>query len=161
MKYVKILPLLLMSTVIFLYSCNDKTKAPKETDSKSVEVENSASKPAVTTPTPAEPAQNASGVWHYTCRIGCPGGAGTATKCNTCGNILAHNTAYHGNANSTSSAPFSNAPAAPATPAAPEPAQNSAGVWHYTCAKGCVGGSGSAGSCTTCNGPLAHNSAYH
>lgn len=42
-----------------------------------------------------EPAQNATGIWHYTCEKGCPGGAGTATACVTCGTTLAHNTAYH------------------------------------------------------------------
>lgn len=43
----------------------------------------------------AEPAQNADGVWHYTCNNGCSGGAGSATACGTCGNTLAHNSAYH------------------------------------------------------------------
>lgn len=43
----------------------------------------------------ASPAQNASGVYHYTCTNGCNGGAGTATKCTSCGSDLAHNQAYH------------------------------------------------------------------
>ncbi len=42
-----------------------------------------------------EPAQNASGVWHYTCSNGCSGGAGSATACSQCGSTLAHNQAYH------------------------------------------------------------------
>ncbi len=41
------------------------------------------------------PAQNALGVFHYTCTNGCYGGAGTASKCTTCGTVLAHNQAYH------------------------------------------------------------------
>jgi hypothetical protein len=45
-------------------------------------------------PTP-EPAQNASGVWHYTCANGCAGGAGGAGTCASCGGALAHNAAYH------------------------------------------------------------------
>lgn len=48
----------------------------------------------ITPPTP-EPAQNASGVWHYTCSNGCAGGAGSAVACASCGSTLVHNTAYH------------------------------------------------------------------
>ncbi len=44
--------------------------------------------------TPA-PAQNKYGVYHYTCNNRCSGGAGTAAKCTTCGEVLAHNIAYH------------------------------------------------------------------
>lgn len=43
----------------------------------------------------------------------------------------------------------------------PEPPQNAAGVWHYTCPKGCAGGGGSAVACATCGTTLAHNAAYH
>ena len=46
-------------------------------------------------------------------------------------------------------------------PATAEPAQNAAGVWHYTCAKGCAGGAGATGPCATCGNTLAHNKAYH
>ena len=42
-----------------------------------------------------EPAQNATGVWHYTCPNGCDGGAGSAVACANCGTTLAHNAAYH------------------------------------------------------------------
>jgi len=48
-----------------------------------------------TTNTAASPAQNAKGVYHYTCTNGCNGGAGSATKCVSCGTVLAHNQAYH------------------------------------------------------------------
>ncbi|WP_323788591.1 hypothetical protein [Psychroserpens sp.] len=164
MKYFKIIALLLLSSTLSFYSCNDNKKTVKEDNTKSVEVEKQATKASETTtppPTTTEPAQNAFGVWHYTCRIGCPGGAGTAAKCETCGNILAHNTDYHGSNSNTNASPLVNPSATPATPAAPEPAQNSAGVWHYTCANGCAGGSGSTGNCATCQGPLAHNAAYH
>lgn len=47
-----------------------------------------------TTPTP-EPAQNAKGVWHYTCPNGCEGGGGSATACAGCGTTLVHNQVYH------------------------------------------------------------------
>lgn len=162
MKSFKIFAILLL-TVISFYSCNDNVKTQKQDNSKSLEIVDSPTQPKATTPkaTPTEPAQNTAGVWHYTCRIGCPGGSGSATKCTTCGNILAHNTAYHGNANTTTSAPFASSPASPAATPPAEPSQNSAGVWHYTCAKGCAGGAGSAGNCATCSGALAHNSAYH
>jgi hypothetical protein len=44
---------------------------------------------------PAEPPQNAKGVWHFTCPKGCEGGAGAQGKCGKCGGDLAHNQAYH------------------------------------------------------------------
>ncbi len=43
----------------------------------------------------ASPAQNAKGVFHYTCNNGCYGGSGTATTCKVCGETLVHNTAFH------------------------------------------------------------------
>lgn len=47
-------------------------------------------------------------------------------------------------------------------PAKAEPAQNAKGVWHFTCAKGCAGGGGSAAeTCKGCSGPLTHNAVYH
>lgn len=46
-------------------------------------------------PKTAEPAQNAKGVWHYSCPKGCKGGAGGAGACATCGTALAHNGTYH------------------------------------------------------------------
>jgi len=49
----------------------------------------------VNAPTPPEPPQNASGVWHYTCPDGHPGGAGGASSCSQCGKALVHNQAYH------------------------------------------------------------------
>lgn len=164
MKYFKILPILLCSSVLFFYSCNENKKNPEQETVTSVEAEKPATTEAVKVNPPLkEPAQNASGVWHYTCRIGCAGGAGSAVKCGNCGNILVHNTTYHANANSAtqSSAPFATPPPATKATTPPEPAQNAAGVWHYTCAKGHAGGSGSAKACGTCGETLAHNKAYH
>ena len=46
---------------------------------------------------PAEPAQNASGVYHYTCPKACAGGAGSAVNCISCGTLLEHNSFYHNN----------------------------------------------------------------
>ena len=48
-----------------------------------------------TTNTPAEPAQNDLGVWHYTCPKACVGGSGSPTNCATCGELLEHNSIYH------------------------------------------------------------------
>lgn len=162
MTYFKIITLLLVAT-IFLNSCKDSPKAPQQSTSESTKaLEPKAPTNASTTqPRTLEPAQNAAGVWHYTCIKGCPGGAGTTGNCTNCGNVLAHNPAYHGSVNmnnSPSSAPFANPPA---TAPAATSGQNSAGVWHYTCSKGCAGGSGVAGPCATCGEMLAHNVAFH
>jgi hypothetical protein len=163
MKYVKIITLL-FSLAIFSFGCNDNTKASKQETSKPLEVLDATTPLNKINPNLAglEPAQNSGGVWHYTCNKGCPRGAGSAVNCDNCGGVLAHNTTYHAKANSTptSSAPYANPPASTPT-ATPEPSQNKAGVWHYTCEKGCVGGSGGSGACSTCGGPLAHNTAYH
>ena len=157
MKYFKILAILLFSSVISFYACNNNTNAPKKETVKPLEFSDSPTSPNATTPNQAttETAQNAAGVWHYICIKGCAGGAGSAVNCGTCGGLLAHNQAYHTNANSTSiPIPFTSPPAA-------ESGKNTAGVWHYTCEKGCAGGSGIAGNCGTCGGTLAHNTAYH
>ena len=63
---------------------------------------NQASQPPATQITPTPPAdanagaaQNAAGVYHYTCPSGCEGGAAGAGSCASCGAALAHNTAFH------------------------------------------------------------------
>jgi ribosomal protein S27E len=157
MKYFKILAILLFSSVISFYACNDNTNSPKKETPKPFEVSNSPTPTNATTPNAATPeaSQNAGGVWHYICIKGCAGGAESAVNCDTCGSLLAHNQAYHANANSTPiPIPF-------LTPPAAEAGKNTAGVWHYTCAKGCAGGSGSAVNCENCGSLLAHNQAYH
>lgn len=119
--------------------------------------------PPSAAPKPAnqEPPQNAAGVWHYTCPKGCKGGGGAAAPCAKCGATLAHNAAYHpaapaGDPTKTAANPTAN-PAAQK----PEPPQNKAGVWHYTCPDGCAGGGGAAAPCAKCGKTLAHNSVYH
>lgn len=52
-------------------------------------------KPKNTTNT--APAQNALGIYHYTCNNGCAGGSGSATNCSVCGELLVHNATYHNN----------------------------------------------------------------
>ena len=165
MKYFKILTIVLLSSVISFYACNDSAaEARKKEARESLGVVNPPATPNAAIPNPptTEPAQNAEGVWHYTCSNGCAGGAGAAGPCATCGGTLAHNTAYHSNTNSpTTTPPINPTFTPPITPPTTEPAQNAAGVWHYTCAKGCAGGAGAAGPCGTCGGTLAHNAAYH
>ena len=159
MKYLKILPILLFCSVISFFACNDTTKSQKEEAPKQFEASDLptlTNAPNSTNATP-EPSQNAGGVWHYTCAKGCDGGAGSAVNCNTCGDLLVHNQAYHAKANSTptsTSIPFMNPPAV-------ESGKNTAGVWHYTCEKGCEGGAGAAGNCSSCGTTLTHNTAYH
>ena len=118
-----------------------------------------------TTPPAAAPGTANAGVEHYICPNGHVGyGSSGQGTCSQCGTALVHNQAYH---NNTAAAPATNPmlqnPAAgtPAVPPTAEPAQNAAGVWHYTCSAGCAGGAGSAGVCSNCGGQLAHNQAYH
>ncbi len=108
----------------------------------------------------AEPPQNAIGVWHYTCPNGHDGGSGSATACTVCGTTLVHNTVYHdSDVAATPTTPGAIPPPAPT--ASPEPPQNAAGVWHYTCPSGHEGGSGSATACAECGATLVHNTVYH
>lgn len=175
MKHFKIVLLLLCSVTLF-YSCKKEAEVPKQEINAQKEGTNSADflnaiapSNAVTPSNTAaptqqtEPAQNAAGVWHYTCAKGCAGGAGTATNCKTCGSLLQHNQAYHGN--TTPNTPMATTNPTPSTTTTPtpkaEPAQNAAGVWHYTCSKGCAGGSGTAEPCKSCGTLLAHNQTYH
>ncbi|XMO86315.1 hypothetical protein AAFN75_16130 [Algibacter sp. AS12] len=152
MKYLKIFTILLCSSFLILWSCNDSTKGAKQENVKA----NEAIESVTPNPVSLEPAQNAQGVWHYACSKGCAGGAGSAVNCTNCGTLLAHNSAYHANPNA---APLSSAPFA--APPTAEPSRNAAGVYHYTCGNGCAGGSGSASNCASCGSALAHNAAYH
>jgi len=175
---------------IFICSCANPPERPApvlDPNAVPTPVSTTAATPPGAT---AEPPQNAQGVWHYTCPTGCAGGGGAATACATCGTTLVHNQAYHAGAapaiqpNITTGAatpasgaislggnsaiqPLGGQPGAaptatPATPPkAPEPPQNAAGVWHYTCSNGCAGGGGSAIACAGCGSTLVHNQAYH
>lgn len=117
-----------------------------------------------TTPTPAPTTATpvaAGSVKHYVCPKNCKGSGGDAAgTCPVCGSAYVHNQAFHGATPPPAPGTATPNAAAPAPPA-PSPAQNAAGVWHYTCAKGCAGGAGTAGKCAKCGGDLAHNAAYH
>lgn len=175
-------------SALFILSCANAPDRPEPILDPNA-VPTPVSTTAATPPATAEPAQNAQGVWHYTCTNGCAGGAGSAVACATCGTTLVHNQIYHNNAAAPTAAgaglttpaattgaaspislggnsaitPLGGAPttAAAPPPKAPEPAQNAAGVWHYTCSAGCSGGAGSAIACATCGTTLVHNQVYH
>ncbi len=177
MKYLNIFCVLLVFSLALLTSCNSDSSDARDQARENLVVPESPAtdptSPIQTAPTPpaAEPAQNAEGVWHWTCSKGCAGGGGGAGSCATCGGPLAHNAAYHNSSNAASTPtvpgamptiPGATTTAVPPPTAKPaEPAQNAAGVWHYTCSKGCAGGAGSAVACAGCGGTLAHNASYH
>lgn len=149
---------------LLMIACQEKPERPSSvlTDAQKA---STTIDPSVVTPTPPpvkEPPQNADGVWHYICPDGHEGGGGTSTPCPVCGKNLIHNQAYHANNNAdpatTNVTPITDPITTPKTP---EPAQNAAGVWHYTCSNGCEGGAGSAVACSKCGNTLSHNSAYH
>ena len=121
--------------------------------------------PAPGTPTVATPPMNspnaapavAGGAQHYTCPNNCAGSGGaTAGTCPTCGTAYVHNAAFHNQGGDAGA----QSPTIQ-MPQQESPAQNAAGVYHYTCSNGCAGGSGTAGTCAQCGGTLAHNQAYH
>lgn len=148
-------------------ACSNDGDAARDAAVESLKVGQPTPGDAAATPPAAtpEPAQNAAGVWHYTCPKGCEGGGGSAVACAKCGTTLAHNAAYHPPTSATQTAPAANA-ADGITPItnptkAPEPAQNAKGVWHYTCSAGCAGGAGTAAACAKCGKTLAHNQTYH
>ena len=111
---------------------------------------------AVTTqPNAAVPGAQAV-VQHYICPNNCANSGGpTAGTCPVCGTAYMHNAAYHNQPGATNNNPQN------ATPQTPSPAQNAAGVYHYTCPSGHEGGAGSAQPCAVCGAMLVHNQAYH
>ena len=100
MKFQLILSIAALGAFSFFSACKNDSAA-----SKGAAAETAATSPAATTgdpavatpgdpvvvsvPTPtAEPAQNAAGVWHYTCPAGCAGGSGASGTCAKCGQKL-------------------------------------------------------------------------
>lgn len=156
MKYFKILTIILFGFSIAFYSCKDKktTDSSKQDTKVPLKLFDSQSQTNATN-------QNSGSLWHYTCNNGCSGGAPAAGNCSSCGSTLVHNQAFHNNDNNTTTTPTNPTTNNPTTTSNPEPSQNAAGVWHYTCGQGCSGGAGSAGNCSTCGNALAHNTAYH
>jgi hypothetical protein len=162
MKKTLFLALLVMATAVV--SCKrDRTIRDEAANSlPGAGVGNTVADPsAMPSPMPQTPSTAVSGgVPHYICPNNCAGSGGAAqANCPVCGTAYVHNQAFHDQpAQQTLPTPTPT----PSTPApTPEPAKNAAGVWHYTCAKGCAGGAGNPGTCSTCGGELAHNAAYH
>lgn len=107
-------------------------------------------------------------VVHYICDNKCENsGSDVAGICPTCNTTYTHNLAYH-NDDFLKNGPLKVPKADLGTPTTPpaqkttqSPAQNTQGVYHYTCSNGCNGGSGTAEKCVSCGTLLAHNQAYH
>ncbi len=129
---------------ILLFSCIERGKPQAKEDSK--QTSETSNKPTLE---------------HYTCPNGHKG-SDKQGVCGECNAAFVHNQAFHGtNLNVPKPAlqdPFSNAPA---SQSAPSPAQNAYGDYHYNCPNGHPGGSGSAGTCTSCDAKLVHNQLYH
>lgn len=155
MKYLILLSLIFCVSI----SCKNESKTLRD------------QAPAPNTSITAPAATNTSGVvQHYICPKACAGSGGdSAGTCPVCGSAYQHNQAYHNQPQTSTNSneglsPIIQQPAgSTTTPAATtaEPAQNDAGVWHYTCNNGCAGGAGSAIACASCGSTLAHNQAYH
>lgn len=71
---------------------NEAPGAPGSSPANPVQVNPNNSPAATTAP---QAAQNAKGVYHYTCPKGHEGGAAAAGNCAKCGEALTHNKAFH------------------------------------------------------------------
>lgn len=182
MKFLHVLLMLFVAAGLSLFACkSDSPASGQPTDGAAATPDQpaaapdasmaqpSAEMPALPAPggvAPVQTATAAAGVYHYECPKKCKGGgAADSGNCPVCGTALVHNQAYH--AQNAGATPAPSSPSTPITMPAPggdkppSPAQNAAGVYHYTCPKGCAGGAGAAGKCAKCGGDLAHNQAYH
>ena len=150
----KLIPVLALLMLCF-YSCK---KEPKKTNTKPKVV------PLSEQPTPSLPNSNAVATAtadvdgaHYICPKNCIGGESSAEgTCPVCNSTLAHNQGFHNNPNNISTTPTTTNPIT-----APTSGPNAAGQYHYTCANGCAVGGDTVGKCSSCDGDLAHNAAYH
>ena len=143
MKQVKVLVVLLITSVFLITGCKDNDSAAKDAARNSLNV------PETVAPVTPPVAPSTGLVNHYICPNNCEGSGGPAAgNCPVCGTAYTHNQAYHNQPANT-------------TQADPASATNAAGVYHYICSNGCAGGSGSQGSCATCGSALVHNQAYH
>lgn len=166
----KILSYLVLVLGLIFTSCSDSgsqsatEQAPAQTD-QTAESDNGTPQINITNPEATgakeQPvAASVEGGQHYICPNNCEGSGGaSAGTCPVCGTDYVHNAAFH--QKNSPAADGSGSPVISTNPTAAEPAQNASGVWHYTCPKGCAGGGGSAGPCSSCGATLAHNPAYH
>lgn len=157
--------LCLLALLPLTYAC--KNDAAPEAADTTTPAGTTAVQPAApaAAPAPATATASMGGVQHYICPKNCQGSGGPGQgNCPVCGTAYVHNQAFHDQPAQPSAAPapgMTPAGAAPTPQPAAEPAQNAAGVWHYTCSKGCAGGAGSAVACGKCGTQLVHNTAYH
>lgn len=141
----------------FLIGCSGDASATEAVSS--VTDSEVAAAPAFRDPTPQKTVGSGAAVRHFVCPDRCADGHADAEgPCPTCGKGLLHNDAFHWKDGQRPPEPQP-LPAEMLPP--PEPDQNAAGVWHYTCAQGCAGGSGKAEACAGCGEVLAHNQTYH
>lgn len=159
MKY--LLSILVMSALC-MFSCKDAPERPDPMLDENYQ-------PAQTTTTntntitPSSTTTSGGTVYHYVCPNNC-GGGDAQGNCPVCGSAFIHNQEFHNQAqnataNTATPTPGNNTITPPTQ--TPEPPQNAAGVWHYTCANGCEGGAGSAIACASCGSTLVHNTLYH
>jgi hypothetical protein len=151
--------LLAFAALFLTASCKQDAKSGAASDAATTTTTDPAAATAVT-----------GAVKHYICPNNCAGSGGDAAgTCAVCGAEYLHNDAFHNQpGQQPAPAPTPQVQTSPSMttpsitpPPSTDPPQNAAGVWHYTCAKGCAGGSGAVGKCATCGGDLAHNAAYH
>ncbi len=162
MKPLLSLAAMVVFSALLFTSCGGADQDVRDAAVDSVEVPAPSTAPGV--PPAAATTANTSGAKHYICPKNCAGSGGDAAgTCPVCGTAYEHNQAFHNN-----TTPPAITPGATTTPditPVPNPttgqAQNAAGVYHYTCPKGCAGGAAAAGSCGTCGEALAHNQAFH
>lgn len=104
-------------------------------------------------------------IQHYICENKCENsGSNVAGTCKTCNTPYTHNVAFHSKdflKNGPLNVPKTNLNTNSQTNKTASPAQNTYGVYHYTCTNGCNGGAGTATKCTSCGADLVHNQAYH
>lgn len=157
-----------LGCVMLCIACGDKkSDEVREQARESLNVEDQSTQAPQTNfdAVQTEPPVATGSVHHYICPNNCEGSGGaTQVNCPVCGTQYVHNQAYHTQAPSqgtTDPGATTVTPGATTTPSNPPPAQNAAGVYHYTCPNGCEGGAATAGTCASCGAALAHNSAYH
>lgn len=182
MKLSNFLFLILLGASITLLACNSKGEKPVATEEVTTSPDGFVSPEGSVVPQPDQTRTDPSAANtepHYKCPKNCEGGVGGGPgKCPVCATDLVHNAAFHQAGaepgaktmdpvlTPSGSKPSGSTPSGATnvtTAQAPQPteAQNAKGDWHFTCTKGCTGGSGAAGTCAKCGAPLAHNATYH
>ncbi|MBK6998057.1 MAG: hypothetical protein IPH31_25410 [Lewinellaceae bacterium] len=103
MKFLSILSIAALCAISVFSACGGDSAASKDASTETTGDQAPPADPMANFPNPngaatppAEPAQNAAGLWHFTCPKGCKGGGGSAVPCATCGTTLTHSQSYHG-----------------------------------------------------------------